>query len=86
MASPCPLWGVLLRRFAIGKISASELQEIASAAVKSGANSEEMLGLQSLEHMMSHYAWLARNSLEHGLQLWSLVQKSHLILHLGDQG
>ena len=38
MANPCPLWGVLLRKFAIGKIS----------AVKSGANSQDMLGLQSL--------------------------------------
>ena len=51
MANPCPLWGVLLRKFAIGKISAAELQEISSAAVKSGANSQEMLGLQSLGTM-----------------------------------
>ena len=40
---------------------------------------------RGVEHMMSHYAWLARDSMEHGLHLWSLVQKSHLILHLGDQ-
>jgi len=48
MADPCPLWCVLLKKFAMGKMSAVEVQEMAAAAVKSGANSAEMLELEAL--------------------------------------
>ena len=37
-----------MRKFAIGKMSAVEIQQMASAAVKSGANTEEMVQLQKL--------------------------------------
>ena len=48
MANPCPLWSLLLRKFALGKMSAIEVQEVASAAVKSGAATPEMIELQKL--------------------------------------
>ena len=48
MADPCPLWCVLLKKFAMGKMSAVEVQEMAAAAVKPGANSAEMLELEAL--------------------------------------
>ena len=48
MADPCPLWSLLLRKFALGKMSAIEVQEVASAAVKSGAATPEMVELQKL--------------------------------------
>ena len=35
--------------------------------------------------MMAHYAWLANDAMNAGKHLWSLVQKSHLILHLAEQ-
>ena len=34
---------------------------------------------------MHHYSWLAADALASGKHLWSLVQKSHLILHLASQ-
>ena len=37
---PCPLWVLLLKKFSIGKLSAIEVQELASAAVKSGLESQ----------------------------------------------
>ena len=51
MAEPCALWVLLLRKFALGRLSAAEVQSIASAAVKSGAASTEMRELQSLGAM-----------------------------------
>ena len=48
MANPCPRWSLLLRKFALGKMSAIEVQEVASAAVKSGAATPEMIELQKL--------------------------------------
>ena len=41
---------------------------------------------QAVENMMAHYAWLANDAMKGGKHLWSLVQKSHLILHLAKQG
>ena len=40
---------------------------------------------QGVEKMMAHYAWLANDAMIAGKHLWSLVQKSHLILHLAEQ-
>ena len=40
-----------MRKFALGKMSAAEVQQMAAAAVKSGANSPDMIGLQSLGGM-----------------------------------
>ena len=37
---------------------------------------------KGLEAMMSHYSWLARDAMMNGKHLWSLVQKSHLVLHM----
>ena len=51
MAEPCALWVLLLRKFALGKLSAIEVQELAAAAVKSGLDRTEIRGLQSLGAM-----------------------------------
>ena len=51
MEEPCALWVLLLRKFSIGKLSALEVQEVASAAVKSGADNAEMRALQGLGGM-----------------------------------
>ena len=48
MSEPCALWCLLMKKFAIGKLSAVEVQQLAAAAVKSGATSAEMRELQSL--------------------------------------
>ena len=48
---PCPLWTLLLRKYALGKLSAVEVQEFASAACKSGADAPEMQALQRLGSM-----------------------------------
>ena len=45
------MWCLLMRKFALGKMSAAEVQQMAAAAVKSGANSPDMIGLQSLGGM-----------------------------------
>ena len=41
--------------------------------------------INEVEKMMHHYSWLAADALASGKHLWSLVQKSHLILHLASQ-
>ena len=51
MSEPCALWCLLMKKFAIGKLSAVEVQQLAAAAVKSGATSAEMRELQSLGSM-----------------------------------
>ena len=51
MAEPCALWVLLLRKFALGKLSAIEVQELAAAAVKSGLDRKEIRELQSLGAM-----------------------------------
>ena len=51
MAEPCALWVLLLRKFALGKLSAIEVQELAAAAVKSGLDRTEIRELQSLGAM-----------------------------------
>lgn len=51
MSEPCPLWVLLVQKFALGTISAIELQHLADAAVKSGASTPEMLQLQGLGAM-----------------------------------
>jgi hypothetical protein len=51
MEEPCALWVLLLRKFSIGKLPALEVQEVASAAVKSGADNAEMRALQGLGGM-----------------------------------
>lgn len=48
MTEPCALWVLLMRKFALGKLSAIEVQEVAMAAVKSGLESPEMKELQAL--------------------------------------
>ena len=48
---PIVVFAVLMRKFALGKMSAAEVQQMAAAAVKSGANSPDMVGLQSLGGM-----------------------------------
>ena len=48
MAEPRSLWVLLLRKFALGRLSAIEVQETAAAAVKSGLESLEMRDLQGL--------------------------------------
>ena len=45
---PSPLYLLLLQDFALGKVSATQVQRIADAAVRSGANSEDLLLLQGL--------------------------------------
>ena len=37
---PCPLWVLPLKKFSIGKLSAIEVQELASAAAKSRLESQ----------------------------------------------
>ena len=62
MAGPCALWVLLLRKFALGKLSAIEVQELAAAAVKSGLDRTEIRELQSLGAMgplRKHFAVLA---------------------------
>ena len=51
MSEPCPLWVLLVQKFALGTTSAIELQHLADAAVKSGASTPEMLQLQGLGAM-----------------------------------
>ena len=51
MAEPCSLWVLLLRKFALGRLSAIEVQEMAAAAVKSGLDKKEIRELQSLGAM-----------------------------------
>ena len=51
MAEPCALWVLLLRKFALGKLSAIEVQELAATAVKSGLDGKEIRELQSLGAM-----------------------------------
>ena len=51
MSEPCALWCLLMKKFAIGELSAVEVQQLAAAAVKSGATSAEMRELQSLGSM-----------------------------------
>ena len=41
--------------------------------------------VREVENMMHHYSWLAADAMVSGKHLWSLVQKSHLILHLASQ-
>jgi hypothetical protein len=41
--------------------------------------------VREVENMMHHYFWLAADAMVSGKHLWSLVQKSHLILHLASQ-
>ena len=43
-----PLFLMLVRHFALGKMSASEMQAFADAAVKSGSSAEDLLQLQAL--------------------------------------
>ena len=50
-AEPCSLWVLLLRKFALGRLSAIEVQEMAAAAVKSGLDKKEIRELQSLGAM-----------------------------------
>ena len=45
---PSPLYLLLIQDFALGKVSATQVQRIADAAVRSGANSEDLLLLQGL--------------------------------------
>ena len=40
---------------------------------------------KAVDDFMAHYSWLAANALHEGLHLWSLVQKSHVLLHLAEQ-
>ena len=40
---------------------------------------------KGVEKMMAHYAWLANDAMNAGKHLCSLVQKSHLVLHLAEQ-
>ena len=40
---------------------------------------------KAIEDFMAHYSWLANDALQKGLHLWSIVQKSHLLLHLAGQ-
>ena len=40
---------------------------------------------KAVDDFMAHYSWLAANALEEGLHLWSLAQKSHVLLHLAEQ-
>lgn len=40
---------------------------------------------KTIEDFMAHYRWLASNALKEGLHLWSLVQKSHMLLHSAEQ-
>ena len=51
MAEPCALFVLLLRKFAIGKLSATEVQEFAAAAVKSGLGDSAIKGLQTIGSM-----------------------------------
>ena len=41
--------------------------------------------VREVENMMHHYFWLAADAMVSGKHLWSLVQKSPLILHLASQ-
>ena len=51
MEEPCALWLLLLRKFAIGKLSACEVQELAMAANKSGATCGFLVKLGSIGSM-----------------------------------
>jgi hypothetical protein len=51
MEEPCALWVLLLRTFGLGKLSAVEVQDMASAAVKSGLDRPEIKELQGLGAM-----------------------------------
>ena len=51
MEEPCALWLLLLKKFAIGKLSATEVQEIALAATKSGAKCGFLVQLQAIGSM-----------------------------------
>ena len=62
MAEPCALFVLLLRKFAIGKLSATEVQEFAAAAIKSGLGSPGMQDLQNLG-AMGHQAGNAHRDL-----------------------
>ena len=50
MEEPCALW-LLLQKFAIGKLSACEVQELAMAATKSGAKCGFLVRLQAIGSM-----------------------------------
>ena len=41
--------------------------------------------LQEVNKMMSHYSYLAAKAMADGLTLYSLTQKHHVLLHLGEQ-
>ena len=51
MEEPCALWLLLLQKFAIGKLSACEVQELAMAANKSGATCGFLVKLGSIGSM-----------------------------------
>ena len=51
MEEPCALWLLLLQKFAIGKLSACEVQELAMAATKSGAKCGFLVRLQGIGSM-----------------------------------
>ena len=48
---PCPLGLVLMRKFAVGKLSATEVQEFAQAAYQSGLDSPDIQVMRSLGSM-----------------------------------
>ena len=50
-ADHSPLWLLLVQKFAVGKLSASEVQQLADAAVKSGSTAS---GLASLAALGAH--------------------------------
>ena len=41
--------------------------------------------LQEINKMMSHYSFLAGKAMADGLHLYSITQKHHVLLHLGEQ-
>ena len=41
--------------------------------------------LAASQKMLSHHSWLAGQVLTHGKHFWSIVQRHHLLVHLGEQ-